>query len=62
MEIRAIWRRKPRSTSSHRLALAATELPDRAVARLGRGTRQSDIEAEQMRGLLRAGGAAVAHR
>ena len=57
----ARWGRKPRPETS-RLALVAAELSDTEVERLSRGNRQSEIEAEQMRGLLRAGGAVVAHR
>jgi hypothetical protein len=60
MELSAIWRRRPRPKTVSRLALVATELSDGAAAKLGRGTRLA--EAEQMRGLLRAGGAVVAHR
>jgi hypothetical protein len=62
MEIRTIWRRRPRPNSSHRLALATAELPDAAVARIGRGTRLTEVETGQMREFLRAGGAVVARR
>ncbi len=62
MEIKAIWKRKPRSKSADRLAQVATELPDVEVARMSRSTRPAAVAAEQMRGLLRAGGGVVAHR
>jgi hypothetical protein len=62
MVIGAIWRHRPRPQPLRRLALAATELPDGAAAKLGHGTRLAEMEAEQMRSLLRAGGAVVAHR
>ena len=53
------WR-KPESTTSRRIALAAPELPDTALARLGRDARLA--EAEQVRGFMRAGGGVVVHR
>jgi len=62
MDIRTIWQRRRRPTSSHRLGLDATEVPDGAVARLGRGTRPGEMEAEQKHRPLRAGGAAAAYR
>lgn len=62
MEIRAIWRRKARVKMPRRLAMAAVELSDSEVARISRGNRIAEVEAGQMRDLLRAGGAVMAHR
>jgi hypothetical protein len=55
-------RRRTRRPAIHRLTLAAIELTDAEAARLGRGTRLSEAEAERMHWFVRAGGGVVAHR
>jgi hypothetical protein len=55
-------RRRTRRPAARRLTLVTTELTDAEAARLGRGTRLSEAEAERMHGFLRAGGGVVAHR